>query len=113
MASIKSISGIVFYVSNLKKSKKFYEGLGFRFGTPKGDYITAYINWFWIELRPGEKKEGGTATQISVDSVDEFYEDVKSKGLKPEDVPKDIPQGRREFMLRDPDGYKLVFFTKK
>jgi hypothetical protein len=33
--------------------------------------------------------------------------------LKPEDVPKDIPQGRREFMLRDPDGYKLVFFTKK
>jgi catechol 2,3-dioxygenase-like lactoylglutathione lyase family enzyme len=113
MAIIKSISGIVFYVSDLEKSKNFYEDLGFRFGTPKGDYITAYINWFWVELHPGEPKVGGAATQISVDSVDEFYEDVKSKGMKPEGGPKDIPQGRREFILGDPDGYKLAFFTKK
>jgi hypothetical protein len=27
--------------------------------------------------------------------------------------PQDTPMKRREFMLLDPDGYKLVFFTKK
>jgi predicted lactoylglutathione lyase len=113
VASIKSISGIVFNVSDLEKSKKFYEALGFRFGTPKGDYLTAYINWFWVELHPGKSKVSSSLTQINVDNVDEFYSEVKAKGMKPENEPNDIVQGRREFVLHDPDGYSLVFFTKK
>jgi catechol 2,3-dioxygenase-like lactoylglutathione lyase family enzyme len=115
MATIKSISALVFYVKDLNKSKKFYEDLGFRFGTPKGDYLIAYINWFSVELHPGNAQNtgGGAQTQLSVDDVDEFYEEVKSKGFKPEGEPKDNPIGRREFMLLDPDDYRLVFFTKK
>jgi catechol 2,3-dioxygenase-like lactoylglutathione lyase family enzyme len=115
MAVIKSISALVFNVKDLGRTKKFYEGLGFRFGTPKGDYLTAYINWFSVEFHPGKPatKDSGAHTQISVDDVDEFYEEVKSKGMKPEGEPEDTAMGRREFMLLDPDGYKLVFFTKK
>jgi catechol 2,3-dioxygenase-like lactoylglutathione lyase family enzyme len=115
MATIKSVSALVFNVQNLEKTKKFYEELGFRFGTPKGDYLIAYINWFSVEFHPGkpESKDSGAHTQLSVDNVDEFYEEVKSKGMKPEGEPKDTPMKRREFMLIDPDGYKLVFFTKK
>jgi catechol 2,3-dioxygenase-like lactoylglutathione lyase family enzyme len=115
MATIKSVSALVFNVSDLEKTKKFYEDLGFRFGTPKDDYLIAYINWFSVEFHPGkpESKGSGAHTQLSVDDVDEFYEDVKSKGMKPEDEPHDTPMKRREFMLHDLDGYKLVFFTKK
>jgi catechol 2,3-dioxygenase-like lactoylglutathione lyase family enzyme len=115
MAVIKSISALVFYVADLNKTKKFYEDLGFRFGEPKGDYLTAYINWFSVEFHPGkaDSKGSGAQTQLSVDDVDDFYDLVKSKGLKPEGEPKDTPMKRREFILLDPDGYKLVFFTKK
>jgi predicted lactoylglutathione lyase len=115
MATIKSISALVFHVKDLNKTKKFYEDLGFRFGTPKGEYLIAYINWFSVEFHPGtpEMKGTGAQTQLSVDNVDEFYEEVKSKGMKPQSEPKDTPMKRREFMLIDPDGYRLVFFTKK
>jgi catechol 2,3-dioxygenase-like lactoylglutathione lyase family enzyme len=115
MATIKSVSALVFKVKDLDKTKKFYEDLGFRFGTPKGDYLIAYINWFSVEFHPGsaDTKGSGAQTQLSVDDVDNFYEFVKSKGMKPVNEPQDTPMKRREFMLLDPDGYKLVFFTKK
>jgi catechol 2,3-dioxygenase-like lactoylglutathione lyase family enzyme len=115
MAKIKSIAALVFIVRDLKKTRKFYEDLGFRFGTPKGDYLIAYINWFSVEFYEGtsDVKSSGAHTQINVDDVDEFYKELIAKGMKPENEPKDIPAGRREFLLLDPDGYKLVFFTKK
>jgi catechol 2,3-dioxygenase-like lactoylglutathione lyase family enzyme len=115
MAKIKSISALVFYVKDLNKTQKFYEGLGFRFEEKKGDYLKAYINWFWIEFYEGEgdTKAAGVHPQLSVDDVDEFYKDVVAKGMEPESEPRDIPAGRREFLLKDPDGYPLVFFTKK
>jgi hypothetical protein len=33
--------------------------------------------------------------------------------MKPAGELRVQPSGRREFVLRDPDGYKLVFFQKK
>jgi hypothetical protein len=33
--------------------------------------------------------------------------------LEPEGEPELRVSGNREFVLRDPDGYKLVFFQKK
>jgi catechol 2,3-dioxygenase-like lactoylglutathione lyase family enzyme len=115
MAAIKSISALVFNVRDLEKTKKFYEDLGFRFGAPKDEYLVAYINWFSVEFHLGkaENTGGGAHIQISVDDVDGFYEDIKAKGMKPEGEPQDKPMKRREFMLLDPDGYQLVFFTKK
>jgi catechol 2,3-dioxygenase-like lactoylglutathione lyase family enzyme len=114
MAKIKSISALVFYVKDLAKTKQFYEDLGFKFEEQKGDYIKAYINWFWIEFYKGEASnhEAGIHVQLSVDDVDEFYQELVTKGMKPEHEPKDIAAGRHEFVLKDPDGYKLVFFQK-
>jgi hypothetical protein len=37
---------------------------------------------------------------------------VRAAGMKPEGQPEKRPGGGREFVLRDPDGYKLVFFKK-
>ena len=57
-----------------------------------------------------DNKGAGLFLYFEVDDVDEYYEDLLSKGLKPSSEPRDWPWGNREFVIRDPDGYKLVFF---
>lgn len=126
---IVSVSGIVRPVEDLSKTIEFYEKLGFLFKEKNPDFAKAYVNWFWIEFVDVQKMEAtvfkkqvsedgrlgssGDFLHVSVDDVDEFYEHVVSKGLKPSSEPQDFPWGRREFVIRDPDGYKLVFFKKK
>jgi catechol 2,3-dioxygenase-like lactoylglutathione lyase family enzyme len=124
---MKSIAGIVNYVADTKKTAEFYEALGFTITKREPDHLSIRLNWFWIDFHPQDKEDipqfqkealaenkgGGTFLYISVDDVDEFYQDVLAKGLKPSSDPQDYPWGNREFMLRDPDGYKLVFFQKK
>lgn len=125
-----SVSGFLCVVNDLEKSIEFYEKLGFVFKDKTPDYAKAYLNWFWMEFVPFDKVEeslfkkvnesentdskgAGLFIHISVDDVDEFYNGLISKGLKPSSEPRDFPWGRREFVIRDPDGYRLVFFKKK
>ena len=124
---MKSISGITCYVKDLKKTSKFYEALGFEIKKRDPNHITVYLNWFWIDLvliakeeKPEFLKEAnlsekgaGLFVNISVENVDDYYKGLLSKGLKPSSEPRDWPWGNREFVIRDPDGYKLVFFQKK
>jgi uncharacterized glyoxalase superfamily protein PhnB len=58
-------------------------------------------------------KGAGVFLYVKVDDVGDFHEAVVSKGLKPEGEPERQPSGNREFVLRDPNGYNLVFFQKK
>lgn len=123
---MKSISGFTCYVSDLAATAQFYEALGFRFGNQEPDTITIYLNWFsvkFVAIASEDSSEfikeativpkgAGMYINIKVDNVDEFYEGVLAKGLKPSSKPRDWPWGNREFVLRDPDGYKLVFFQK-
>lgn len=112
---LKSISGIVCYVKDIDKTAKFYEALGFRFGNQESEYLTVYVNWFWIEFRKGAKsvaQDNGQATYISVEDVDLFYKELLKTDIKPESEPKDTSSGKREFIVVDPDGYKLAFFQK-
>jgi catechol 2,3-dioxygenase-like lactoylglutathione lyase family enzyme len=92
-----------------------------------GNTVTMYVNWFSVtfvsapdEDKPGFQKEAhaeprgsGLYINIKVVGVDDFYQMVLDKGMKPSSEPHDWPHGTREFVLRDPDGYKLVFFEKK
>ena len=125
---MKSVSGTVCLVTDLDKTVAFYETLGFTFRkTVPGVSATAYLNWFWIEFLLEDKvvteefkddvkvspKGAGQYTHINVEDVDAYYEGIKEKGLQPSGEPQDFPWGRREFVLEDPSGYKLVFFTKK
>ena len=127
---IKSVSGITCYVKNLTKTSKFYETLGFEIRKREVDHITAYSNWFWIDFLAIDKNEqaerygrskdadlgskgAGLFLYISVDNVDEFHQAMLSKGLKPSTKPQDQPWGNREFIIRDPDGYRLVIFKRK
>lgn len=124
---MKSVAGIVCYVKDIDKTAKFYEALGFQFEKREPDHISIRLNWFWIDFHQQDKEDkpefqkeanlsnkgAGLFLYISVENVDEFYKDLLSKGLKPSSEPRDWPWGNREFVIRDPDGYKLVIFKRK
>jgi len=42
--------------------------------------------------------------------VDNYYQFVKIKNIHSTE-PKTWPWGKREFVVKDPDGYKLVFYS--
>ncbi len=125
---MKSVAGVICLVRDLQRSTAFYEMLGFEFKKRiPGVSATAYLNWFWIELLLEDKivtdefkedvkatsKGAGQYIHISVGNVDDYYKNLLEKGLKPLGEPQDYPWGSREFVIKDPDGYKLVFFKRK
>lgn len=123
---LSSISGITCYVADLDKTAMFYEKLGFRVGSLEDDRLTCYVNWFFVtfiaedketdpELREDAQlpnRGAGQSMYLKVEDIDDFYNGVRAKGMNPASEPQRKPSGNREFMLRDPDGYKLVFFAK-
>ncbi len=129
MAKVEAVSGALCTVENLDRTVVFYEALGFDFKKRTNDYAIGYVNWFWIEFIPKDKVEkstfekhaglevaekgAGILLHMSVDDIDEFYKEIIGVGVTPESEPRDFPWGRREFILTDPDGYKIVFFAKK
>ena len=124
---IKSVSGITCYAKSLDTTAQFYETLGLETKKRDTTHVTLYSNWFWIDFLAIEKEERaefreeaglsskgtGIFLYLSVESVDEFHKELLSKGLKPSSEPQDQPWGNREFMILDPDGYKLVIFKRK
>jgi catechol 2,3-dioxygenase-like lactoylglutathione lyase family enzyme len=124
---VNSISGITCYVKDLDRTAEFYEAIGFRRGKEEPDRVTFYVNWFFVTFVAQDReddaelrKEAELPTKgsslflyVKVDDVEDFHKAVLSKGMKPDGEPHVRPSGNREFVLRDPDGYKLAFFQKK
>ena len=113
---IGSISGLVYSARDLDTTAKFYETLGFRPGKREDHQLTCYVNWFWltftVDTEAGQQPESGPALYLKVDDIDDFYGAVLAHGLTPVDEPRKHRSGRREFLLLDPDGHRLVFFAK-
>jgi catechol 2,3-dioxygenase-like lactoylglutathione lyase family enzyme len=63
--------------------------------------------------RSGEGKGAGVEVHIKVDDVEEFHSGVVANGLTPASEPQKRHGGGREFVLRDPDGYRLVFLRRE
>jgi predicted enzyme related to lactoylglutathione lyase len=123
---LKSGAGIVCYVKDIANTVEFYERLGFEFKVNESTHATAYINWWWIDFHqidaadapswhvspdthPGQT---GALFYFSVDNVHRAYDELTSNGFKPPSEPIDL-RGNKEFMIVDPDGYRLVFFKRK
>jgi predicted enzyme related to lactoylglutathione lyase len=116
--NVNSISGITCHVEDLGRAAEFYETIGFRRGKEEPDRVTFYVNWFFVTLVAQDRtdlptKGAGLLVYIKVDDVEDFHKAVLAKGLEPAGEPERQPSGSREFVLRDPDGYSLVFFQKK
>jgi hypothetical protein len=90
-------------------------------------HLTCYVNWFSVDFITGEptstplqheeaqvpNRGAEMYLHLKVDNADEFYEGVIAKGMKPDGMPEGKRSTGRSFILRDPDGHKLVFFEKK
>ena len=124
---IKSVSGVTCYVKDLGKTADFYETLGFEIKKRDENHITVYSNWFWIEFiameqedRPGYIQEAhaiergaGILLYLSVENVNESYQELLATGVKSAGEPHNSPYGNREFIIYDPDGYRLAIFKRK
>jgi catechol 2,3-dioxygenase-like lactoylglutathione lyase family enzyme len=115
------------YVQDIARTAEFYQALGFRMGERTETSCKVYLNWFWMQFTAieaedkaefqkeaqADPKGGGLYINVAVEDIDALYADVVSRGWRPSSEPRDWPSGTREFVLRDPDGYKLVFFEKR
>jgi uncharacterized glyoxalase superfamily protein PhnB len=118
---IKRIHSNLFYVNNLDETLNFYKQLGFDIQKSDdgvriklGDFTMAFIDEHKtpIQNESGLKPKGvGIYTYIEVEDVDKYFDLIKKNGVSPRTEPKAWPWGKREFVIKDPDGYKLVFYS--
>lgn len=123
---LRQINIIGCYVKDPTASAEFYRGLGFvvqpgsdmttevRLGSTRvqfTDQRTAQDKSAAFQKEAlGEPKGTGLYVNVEVTDIDALYERYVARGYEPSSQPKDWPWGHREFALRDPDGYKLVFY---
>ena len=118
---IKRLHSTLFYAKDIKATAAFYTQLGFPVDlgadTVKikmGDYTLAFTNenTTLIQNESGLTPKGlGVYTYIEVEDVDAYAKFLKDKGVRASTAPRNWPWGKREFVVRDPDRYKLVFYS--
>lgn len=116
------VTGILFWVQENKISEKFYKKLGFDVVRSDDEASIVNLGGFTITLVAMRDEEEfkrdsmavergrGVYTYIRVDDVDKWHAKMQKKGITPATEPRDWPWGNREFIVKDPDGYKLCFW---
>ena len=112
----------ILWVADNKLSEKFYKKLGFEIIKSSEDVSQARLGDFVLELvtirdedeftRDSMSGDKGRGVYICLQSDDvdaEFnkFSNTKYEIAKP---PRDWPWGRREFVVKDPDGYKICIW---
>lgn len=118
---IKRFHSNLFYANNLEKTYEFYKQLGFDARMADdgvriklGDFTLFFIDESKtpIQNESGKTPRGlGIYTYVEVDDVDQYSASIKKNSIAPRTEPKTWPWGKREFVVKDPDGYKLVFYS--
>jgi uncharacterized glyoxalase superfamily protein PhnB len=118
---IKRLHSTLFYASDIKATADFYRKLGFEVQesaenarVKMDDFTLAFIDEKTtpIQNESGKTPKGlGIYAYVEVDDADQHFELVKKNGVTPRTEPKTWPWGKREFVVKDPDGYKLVFYS--
>lgn len=116
------ITNLLFWVQENKLSEKFYKKLGFEIKQSDDEHSIVSLNGFTIDLvnmrddagfagdSLSPEKGKGVYVYIHVDDVNAKYDELISLGLTPRSKPKDWKWGNREFVIKDPDGYKLCMW---
>jgi len=119
VARIESLSAITLTVSDIARSVRFYEALGF--AHKPGPAIAGFASFVlgggsgavacYLNLLEGPhgKVDGWGRAIFYVSDVDGFYAQALAAGLTPAFAPLDAPWGERYFHLIDPDGHELSF----
>jgi len=118
------ISHLLLWTQENKLSEKFYKKLGFEVLHSDDERSVVTLNGFQIELvnirdeAPFERdamaaeKGRGMYIYVLVDDIDNTYSRLQKNGITPYTEPKNWEWGNREFIVKDPDGYKLCFWQK-
>ena len=111
-------------VRNMKKTIEFYQNsLGFKIGMAfpdvnnpqyadlsKDGMILMFIPAENIGIGSQEKLGTGVNLYMQIDGdIDEYYKELKEKGVIIAVDIKDEPFGIRDFTIEDVDGYQLTF----
>ena len=116
------VTNVVFWVQENKLSEKFYKKLGFEVSKSDDNHSVVICNGFGITLvsmrdelkfykdSMSADKGRGMYLYIQVDDVDAKHQELLGLGLAPATEPSNWQWGNREFVLKDPDGYKLCFW---
>jgi catechol 2,3-dioxygenase-like lactoylglutathione lyase family enzyme len=118
-ARIESLSAVTLTVTDIGRSTRFYESLGF--DRKPGDTVPGFMSYVlgtsaspaYLNLleAPHGPFGGWGRVILYVSDVDAFYARIVATGVTPEFAPADAPWGERYFHLRDPDGHELSFAT--
>lgn len=115
---------ILLWVADNTLSEKFYKKLGFEVTYSDDQYSEVMLGDFKIGLITmrdeeefagdaiGAPKGKGMYIYIATDDVDKTYKRCVDCSLTPVNMPRDWGWGNREFVIKDPDGYKLCIFSK-
>lgn len=122
MNNIKNIHSNLYFVTDVIKTAEFYKNLGFDINLSNNtarivmnDFTLAFINETAAEITDevGSKPKGtGIYTYVETNDVDKQYRYIVENGLEPSSEPNDWSWGKREFAIKDPDGYKIIFYSK-
>jgi uncharacterized glyoxalase superfamily protein PhnB len=111
-------------VRNMKQTIEFYKNsLGFKMGMvfpdahnpeyadlSKDGMVLMFIPAENVGIGSQEKLGVGVNIYMQVDGdIDEYYNELKNRGVNITIDIKDEPYGIRDFMVEDVDGYKLTF----
>lgn len=103
-------------------SEKFYKKLGFTLLISDEKHSILELNDFKVVLVSMRDEDRfskdsiagqwglGSYLYIQVDDVDVKHRELMSKKLEPSSEPSDWEWGNREFVIKDPDGYKICFW---
>jgi len=119
---MKRIHSNLYFVKDLGRTGDFYEKLGFEVERSDdgarikiGDFTLAFMDELKVQIdrEVGMEPKGlGVFTYIEVEDVDEQYRFVVGSGIEPSSEPTSFPWGKREFAVKDLDGFKIVFYQK-
>ena len=116
------ITGLLFWVQENHLSAKFYKKLGFDVIHEDDEHSAVALHDLTITLvsmrdedqftldAMAAEKGRGMYVYIRVTDVDETYRKLRAAGCQPVSEPRDWKWGNREFIVKDPDGYKLCFW---
>jgi catechol 2,3-dioxygenase-like lactoylglutathione lyase family enzyme len=110
---IKTVWGITFHVSDLKKASKFYgEILGLEKKYEYSSYVGFECGGVEIGLNPKPRREEcdeqtSSSVEFLVDDVEKVYNHLKSKSVKFVKELHEESWGGKEASFTDPDGNVL------
>lgn len=125
---LKAVNQLGFYVKDTTTSVSFYKKLGFevvsddsavaevKLGSTTLQFIAQdtakTLDQSFQKDAFGEPKGTGVYIYIEVEGINKYFNTLTEEDVTTSTEPRDWPWGTREFVVRDPDRYKLVFYEK-